>query len=133
MSILQGNNMDLLSVTNFPRSLVLMALIFSVPFTPNAKTLPVNAIEVEIVRVIDGDTVILDRMISGTDRLRLEGMDTPETRRAKCKEEARLGYEAKGYARAFLEGKLATLYSSGRTDKYHRLLGRLVLDNQNYS
>ncbi len=110
----------------------IISLLLTLPTVSFAQEPSVQSVEVKIVRVIDGDTVVLDRKFSGTDRLRLEGIDTPETRTAKCEHESHLGYEAKGYARALLEGKVANLYTFGRTDKYHRLLGRLVIGEENY-
>ena len=109
-----------------------ITLLFAPPFSALAKNKTVEPMQVEIVRVIDGDTVVLSKKISGTDRLRLEGIDTPETRTAKCNREASLGYEAKGYARALLEDKQVILYTSGKTDKYRRLIGRIMVNDANY-
>lgn len=111
---------------------VSLVVILTLSFNAFAKNKTVESIPVKIIRVIDGDTVVLSENISGTDRLRLEGIDTPETRTAKCDREARLGYEAKGYARAILEDKDVVIYTSGKTDKYRRLLGRIMVGNANY-
>ena len=70
------------------------------------------------VHVIDGDTIAV-----GDKRHRLIGFDTPETYRARCKEELRLGQRAKARLEQLVEehGGIS-LQSKSRRDKYGRIL-----------
>ncbi len=87
---------------------------------------PYNA---EVVRVIDGDTVELRvHLWPGLTRkikLRLAGVNTPETHRApEC--EKRLGRKAADFTRRFLAGAPLVRVSDIRLGKYAgRALGRL--------
>jgi endonuclease YncB( thermonuclease family) len=76
-------------------------------------------------RVIDGDTVVLD----GNERVRLIGVDTPETVHPR-KAPERYGKEASDFTRRLVEGKRVLVEyepSSGRTDRYGRTLGYIYL------
>jgi micrococcal nuclease len=80
-------------------------------------------VEAQVVHVVDGDT--LDVLLNGQEeRLRLIGMDTPETvhpsRPVEC-----FGREASDRAKALLEGQTVRLEadpSQSRVDRYGRLL-----------
>ena len=67
--------------------------------------------------VVDGDTFRL-----GGRRIRIIGIDAPETRNASCPEEARLGDQATIKLQTFLNGgafeMVAPIY--GQTDRYGR-------------
>ena len=72
-----------------------------------------QATQVEVIRVIDGDTVV----IAGDERVRLIGIDTPEN--GQC------GFdEAKQALEKLLASGSATFYSgtTSEKDKYDRLL-----------
>lgn len=72
-----------------------------------------------VIKVLDGDTVDL----SGGDRLRLMGIDTPEKGEA-------FHDEAVDFLRDAALGKSTSLaYGSERRDKYGRLLGYLFVDS----
>jgi micrococcal nuclease len=88
----------------------------------------------KVLKIVDGDTIDVDIDlgfdISFTSRVRLAGIDTPESR-TKDKEEKVLGLEVKD--------RLKTLISSANTvvirtekinssEKYGRILGWLFLD-----
>ncbi len=83
-----------------------------------------------ITRVVDGDTVHALCRGSGAERLRLMGYDTPETYRARCSAERRLGDRATRRLRAELAraGDIRMRFY-GR-DRYQRLLVRLTLDGR---
>lgn len=85
-----------------------------------------------VERVIDGDTVELSEPVLGLTRIRLDGVDTPETRRGQCKRERHLAYEAKGYARGLLEGKTVKVHTTGKRGPYGRLIARIEIDGQDY-
>ncbi len=83
---------------------------------------PVDIAEPEqtylVTRVVDGDTLLL----SGGDRLRLLGVDTPETV-APGRPVEPLGPEASAFTERMVEGKRVTLgYDKERKDRYGRLL-----------
>lgn len=76
--------------------------------------------------VIDGDTFVLE---SG-ERIRIAGIDAPETRtgQAKCRREIVAGKAATARAKALLEGRNVTLDRVGRS--YGRTVSRVRLDGR---
>ncbi len=72
----------------------------------------------EVVRVIDGDTVVLN----GGERVRIDHINTPEK-----KEE--LGPEAGAHARKLCQGKMVRVEGDSR-DGYGRLLGDIICDGK---
>lgn len=92
-------------------------------------------VQVDVVKVVDGDTI--DVSIAGkTERLRLIGIDTPETvdprKPVQC-----FGVAASNKAKELLEGKKVTLEADpgqGERDKYSRLLRYVFLpDGQSFN
>jgi micrococcal nuclease len=89
-----------------------------------------------VVRVVDGDTVDVRLPEGRTERVRLIGMDTPETvdprRPVQC-----FGREAAARAHALLDGQTVGLErdaSQGERDRYGRLLAYLWLpDGRNFA
>jgi len=76
-------------------------------------------------RVVDGDTIILD----GYERVRLIGVDTPETKHPK-KPVQYFGKEAYEFTRRMVEGKKVRLeYDWQRKDKYGRTLAYVFLED----
>lgn len=91
--------------------------------------------EFKVVKVVDGDT--LDVHINGkTERLRLIGIDTPETVDPRKKVQC-FGKEASNKAKEMLEGQFVVLESDesqGERDKYKRLLRYVFLpDGTNFN
>ena len=90
--------------------------------------MPGDLVEARVVRVVDGDTVVIQS--GGSEMtLRLIGLDTPESvdprRPVEC-----FGREASARARALLEGQRVFLESDpsqGERDRYDRLLRFLWL------
>lgn len=78
------------------------------------------------IYVVDGDTID----VSGA-RVRLVGFDTPETYRARCTYEKRLGDLATARVRELLDGvvRVELMLLPGR-DRYDRLLGRLMVNGR---
>lgn len=71
-----------------------------------------------VTRVVDGDTLVLE----GGTRVRLIGVDTPETKHPN-KPVERLGPEASAFTRRHVEGREVTLrFDRDRRDKYRRVL-----------
>lgn len=92
------------------------ALPPSLPPPPNPAGYPHT-----VSRVIDGDTAVIN--ISGVDeRVRLIGIDTPETKREGSPVEY-CGPESTKFTAALLDGKKVRLeYDAEKRDKYGRLL-----------
>jgi micrococcal nuclease len=89
----------------------------------------------QVLRVVDGDTIDADIDlgfdISLTKRVRLSGVDTPESRTTDIKEKA-LGLEVKEWLKKNLDGKKNILIKTelpDSTEKYGRILGRLYVDD----
>lgn len=76
--------------------------------------------EAIVAYVIDGDTV---RLTSG-ERIRIAGIDAPETRpdNAKCKAEIALGKNARAQAKTLLEGRRVAVVRVGRS--YNRTVAK---------
>ena len=88
-----------------------------------------------IQKVVDGDTIDaeidLGFDISLTKRIRLDGIDTPESRTTNT-DEKKLGLEAKEWLKKQLENKHQILVKTklpDSTEKYGRILGRLYIDD----
>ncbi len=80
-----------------------------------------------VIRVVDGDTVLVD--IDGGERIRVIGIDTPETVDPNSPVECG-GPEASAAAESLLEGKKVEVVhdpSQGEHDKYGRMLAYLDL------
>jgi micrococcal nuclease len=89
----------------------------------------------QVLRVVDGDTIDADIDlgfdISLTKRVRLSGVDTPESRTTDLKEKT-LGLEVKEWLKKNLDSKKNILIKTelpDSTEKYGRILGRLYVDD----
>jgi micrococcal nuclease len=92
----------------------------------------------ELIKVVDGDTIDV-RIDLGFDisiekRVRLAGIDTPESR-TKDLEEKAMGLEAKEYLKQALKGKSIVIKTelSDSSEKYGRVLGWLFVDGNSNS
>src|SRR4030042_6833798 len=82
-----------------------------------------NAETFRVKRVIDGDTLLL----TNGERVRLIGVDTPETKHPK-KPVERFGKEAYLFTKEMVEGKEVRLeFDQQRKDRYGRLLAYVYL------
>ena len=93
----------------------------------------------KVLKVVDGDTIDADIDlgfdISLTKRVRLAGIDTPESRTTDLKEKA-LGLEVKEWLKKRLEGAKDILIKTqlpDSTEKYGRILGKLYINNEETS
>jgi micrococcal nuclease len=76
--------------------------------------------------VIDGDTFRI-----GGEKVRIAGIDTPETHPPRCAREAQLGEAATRQLQAMLNSGAVTMTGIGRNrDKYGRLLRNVAVDGQ---
>lgn len=93
----------------------------------------------EVSKVVDGDTidVTLDLGFSilFNSRVRLAGIDTPESR-TKDLNEKKLGLEAKDYLKHAIESASSVVIKTEKSDsseKYGRILGWVFLDGSDES
>lgn len=92
-----------------------------------------------VSKVVDGDTIDADIDlgfdISLTKRIRLAGIDTPESRTTNLKEKA-LGLESKEWMKKTLAGAKDILIKTelpDSTEKYGRIIGHLYINGQETS
>jgi micrococcal nuclease len=93
----------------------------------------------KVSKVVDGDTIDVEIDlgfdISFSSRVRLAGIDTPESRTADKMEKA-LGLEAKAYLKHQIESAKAVVIKTEKMDsseKYGRILGWVFLDGATVS
>lgn len=92
-----------------------------------------------IHKVVDGDTIDADIdlgfSISLTKRIRLAGVDTPESRTADANEK-KYGLESKEWLKKKVEGAKNILIKTelpDSTEKYGRIIGHLFINDQDTS
>jgi micrococcal nuclease len=93
----------------------------------------------KVVKVVDGDTIDVDIdlgfAVSFTQRVRLAGIDTPESRTTDLKEKA-LGLEVKEKLKKEIAAAKDIVIKTEKPDsseKYGRILGWLFLDGADVS
>ena len=103
----------------------LFLLFLIIPFTVIAQDYHICS------RAVDGDTIIVN--IDGKkERVRLIGVDTPETKHPKKPVEY-YGKEASAFTKQRVEGKKVRLeYDQQRRDKYGRLLAYVYLEDATF-
>ena len=87
-------------------------------------------------RIVDGDTVVVDIFL-GFDtvlnkaKLRLYGIDTPETYRPSCNEEKQHGLQAKKFTSDMCFDKDVTIKTyKDKKGKYGRYLADVIVDGK---
>lgn len=88
--------------------------------------------EVFVVRAVDGDTIEVRASSGATDRVRILGVNTPETHHPTKPVEC-YGPEASAYTQRRLEGRRVRLESDveGR-DRYGRRLAYVIVDGERF-
>jgi micrococcal nuclease len=93
----------------------------------------------KVTKVVDGDTIDVDIDlgfdISFSSRVRLAGIDTPESRTSDKMEKA-LGIEAKSYLKNAIDSAKSVVIKTEKIDsseKYGRILGWVYLDGSEKS
>jgi micrococcal nuclease len=93
----------------------------------------------KVTKVVDGDTIDVDIDlgfdISFSSRVRLAGIDTPESRTTDKMEKA-LGLEVKAYLKNAIDGAKTVVIKTEKMDsseKYGRILGWVFLDGSEVS
>lgn len=86
----------------------------------------------EVVKVVDGDTidVVIDLGfdLSKKERVRLAGIDTPESR-TRDLDEKKLGLEAKEHLSTNLINAKQLIISTEKDGKYGRMLGTIYIND----
>jgi micrococcal nuclease len=90
-----------------------------------------------ILKVVDGDTVEIDldlgfNIILANQRVRMAGVDTPESRTANAEEKPRGMLSKKKLAEKLPVGSwqtIQTLKSDGNDDKFGRILGVFIMED----
>lgn len=83
-----------------------------------------------VTRVIDGDTFRVDDGSENGLKIRLIGVDAPETRNYGKKLKGYFGSESSDYMKRLIEGKRVRLeYDVSRYDQYGRTLAYVYLEN----
>lgn len=81
----------------------------------------------DVTRVVDGDTIIVDINGTGT-KIRLIGVDTPESVHSDASRNVAEGTTASDYTKALLSGAQVYLeFDAGQYDKYGRTLAYVYL------
>ena len=84
---------------------------------------------VTVTRVVDGDTVDISPAVDGNSRVRLIGVDTPETKDPDCGVQP-YGEEASNFTDSRLRGKRVGLeFDVAKTDRFDRLLAYVYPSN----
>ncbi|WHE37792.1 thermonuclease family protein [Microbacterium sp. BDGP8] len=100
--------------------------------TPVPSDAPVVlGITAEVTAVVDGDTIDV-RTASGTERVRIIGIDTPEIGRDGAADEC-YAQEARNYVNAALYGHTVTIYpdpTQDNVDRYGRLLRHVLVEGR---
>lgn len=85
--------------------------------------------EGEILRVVDGDTYEI--FIGGREKVRLIGVDTPESLAPQKERNVKEGRVASDFAKELLEGKFVQVeYDVQERDRYGRVLAYLYIDGK---
>ena len=85
---------------------------------------------VEVSKFVDGDTFWISNSKGQQEKIRLIGVDAPETRRTAKKEIGFFGKEAAAYVVKLLDGKKIRLeYDVGKYDRYKRTLAYVYLED----
>jgi micrococcal nuclease len=91
-------------------------------------------IQCKVVSVYDGDTIKIIFPLNNNIykwNCRLTGVDTPEIR-TKCKKEKEYGYKVRDLLREKILNKIVKI-KCGKFDKYGRLLGEIICDEESCS
>lgn len=95
-----------------------------------AKTVPVYF---RVTRIIDGDTFYIYNTATGEERIRLIGIDAPESRSSRNKQIGYFGKQASIYLHRLLKAESVRLeYDVSRKDRYGRTLAYAYLPNGDF-
>ena len=105
------------------------------PVTLNIPAVQVNPSQTtyKIIRIVDGDTLIID--YNGVEeRVRLIGVDTPESVHPDATKNSEFGKIASDFSKKYLDGKEVSLeLDVQERDKYGRILAYMYVGGQMYN
>lgn len=113
-----------------------IALLFSITLieitcNSNVENLNNNSNEYFVVtKIVDGDTFWIENGESKKIKIRLIGVNTPESRKSKSKNVEYFGKEAKEYLINLIDNKKVRIeFDIDKTDQYKRTLAYVFLDD----
>lgn len=117
--------------------LIIFITLIPCSCNPEPNKLQANSLEeltyLSIKKIVDGDTFWVDDGTEKGLKIRLIGVDAPESRKTFKKEVGFYGKEAKAYLTSLLKGKKVKLeYDVNRTDQYGRTLAYVYLTDGNF-
>ncbi|MFA5849432.1 MAG: thermonuclease family protein [Bacteroidales bacterium] len=87
-------------------------------------------IYLKVTRVIDGDTFVILNNDGSDEKIRLTGVNAPESRNTGKKKKEEFGIESKAFLSKFLTGKMVRLeFDVQKTDRYGRTLAYVYLED----
>ncbi len=87
-------------------------------------------IYLKVTRVIDGDTFVILNNDGSEEKIRLTGVNAPESRNTGKKKKEEFGIESKTFLTGFLTGKFVRLeFDVQKTDRYGRTLAYVYLED----
>ena len=87
----------------------------------------------EVIRVVDGDTIVVNYKGS-EEKVRLIGIDTPESVHPNENKNTEEGIETSNYTKQRLEGKIIEIeLDVQERDKYGRILAYVYIDGEMYN
>lgn len=111
---------------------IFTVILILVPFIIHSETVP----KWTVIEVIDGDTIVIQHSdyFYTNPKIRLLGIDTPESWRPKCDNEKLLGLKAKEFVKKTIAdvGNIVTLGKIDK-DKYGRILTTVYVGNKDLS
>lgn len=133
----EANNIVYEGVTYVPLRAISEILDKEVGWNPTTSTASINdkvaSNAVKVTRVVDGDTVIVN--MNGTEeRVRLIGIDTPESVHPDASKNLAEGKTASEFTKSKLEGKEVELeFDVQERDQYGRLLAYVYIDGKMFN
>ena len=121
---------------------LVFALILSMatPFIANAQISNAMTVVQElprtatVIRVVDGDTIVIKLDDGSSGKVRLIGIDTPESVHTDASRNTKWGKKVSNYTKKKLTGKKITLeYDKDLYDPYGRVLAYVYLDGKMYN
>ena len=117
---------------SLPLTFLLLAITFRCELKAESQTPPlihyIKPVSATCTRAVDGDTIIV-KIAGVKERVRLIGVDTPETKHPR-KPVQRFGKEAHNFTWRMAEGKKIRLkFDQNQRDKYKRLLAYVFLED----
>ena len=113
--------------------LLIIAAFIGITSNDELNLLSVQSESYTVVRVVDGDTIIVD-MNRTNQRIRLIGLDAPESVHPDEERNVEYGEIAAAFTTEHLEGKIVTLeYDVEKRDQYNRILAYVYLDGKMFN